>query len=271
MTGSPDLRVSLVQTDLVWHEPDTNLKQLASQISPLAKQTDLVILPEMFTSGFTAQPETVANGYSATQWLLDQAATLDAAIVGSVAYKVEPEITEAQQPEFVNRLLFVSPEGEVTHYDKVHLFRMGDEHKRYQAGTQKQSVLYRGWRLQLTVCYDLRFPVFCRNQNDYDAMICVANWPASRRHHWRTLLQARAIENQAYVLGVNRIGMDGNHLEYSGDSMAIDHLGEALIDEPGEWVKTTTLSWGQLHNYRERFPAWKDADTFSLGINRTIG
>ncbi|MEO0444426.1 MAG: amidohydrolase [Pseudomonadota bacterium] len=267
MTANPKLRVSLVQTDLIWHDPAANLEQLAAQIAPLAKQTDLVVLPEMFTSGFTVHPETVASDHSAVQWLLDQSARLGAAITGSVACKIEPETVDAEAPEapgFVNRLLFVSPDGKVSHYDKVHLFRMGDEHQRYRAGKHKQIVHYRGWRLQLTICYDLRFPVFCRNQNNYDVMICVANWPKSRRHHWRTLLHARAIENQAYVVGVNRVGVDGNHLQYSGDSMLIDPLGEALIDEPGKWVKTATLSHDQLQGYRQRFPAWKDADSFYL-------
>ena len=263
MRALTELRVSLVQTDLVWHDPAANLKQLASTLAPLAEETDLIVLPEMFTSGFTTHPETVADGHIATRWLIDQAARLKAAITGSIACQVE---AAADQPAFVNRLLFVTPEGEVMHYDKVHLFRMADEHKRYQAGGQRTIINYCGWRLLLTVCYDLRFPVFCRNQNDYDGMVCVANWPAVRRHHWRSLLQARAIENQAYVFGVNRVGIDGNDLSYSGDSLAIDFSGETLIDQEGEWLKTVTASQSRLQQYRDRFPAWKDADTFSLSL-----
>ncbi|MFT5118931.1 MAG: omega-amidase, partial [Kiritimatiellia bacterium] len=173
---------------------------------------------------------------------------------------------------FVNRLFFVTPgsdgdgDGELHYYDKCHLFAMGGEHERYQPGKQRSVVNYKGWRFLLTVCYDLRFPVFCRNRNDYDVMLCVANWPQSRRHPWRTLLQARAIENQAYVLGVNRVGKDGNGLEYSGDSMAVNFWGEIVADGPQgkEQLLNATLDRETLLAARKSFPVANDADAFEL-------
>jgi omega-amidase len=258
-----EFRVSLVQTDLVWRDPAANRRQLAEKIQPLADVTDLIVLPEMFTSGFTEEPSTLANKEHrqdklTCEWLLRQAALTEAAVCGSSMFGV----TDG----FVNRLLMATPSGEIFHYDKVHLFRMGGEHERYQAGSIRQVVNYRNWRFLLTICYDLRFPVFCRNCNDYDVMLCVANWPAARRHHWRSLLMARAIENQTYVIGVNRIGIDGKALAYSGDSMAIDCLGNYLID--GEinqsWIETTTLKMQLLTQQRKEFPVWQDADSFKL-------
>ena len=264
-----DLRVSLVQTDLVWQDPAANLQQLEDKIKPLAGATDLIVLPETFTSGFVEEPDSVSNpdilsnnncehDRLTCQWLRKQAVLINAAICGSSIFAVDDG--------FVNRLLMATPTGEILHYDKVHLFRMGGEHKRYRAGDTRQIISYRNWRFLLTICYDLRFPVFCRNRNDYDVMLCVANWPMSRRCHWRTLLTARAIENQAYVLGVNRIGIDGKGLKYSGDSMAIDYLGNVLID--GEvnqsWVQTVTLCMQPLTEQRDKFPVWQDADHFTM-------
>ncbi|MGH1439707.1 MAG: nitrilase family protein [Cellvibrionaceae bacterium] len=276
LTNESQLRVTPVQTDLYWHQPEANRRHLSEQLAKLKGQTDLVVLPEMFTSGFTTHPEKSGSTGETVDWLLAQSKTLGAAIVGSLACPVDESdglVGSAQvdtinttqgRPVFVNRLLFVMPCGKLLHYDKVHLFRMASEHRRYQAGDQRCVIEYRGWRLLLTVCYDLRFPVFCRNQNDYDMMLCVANWPEARRHHWRTLLTARAIENQAYVVGVNRVGVDGNDISYSGDSMVLDFLGDTLLDQQGEWLATTVLDKQKLFEYRERFPVWKDADAFAL-------
>lgn len=258
----PHLRVSLIQTSLAWLDPEANRELLQQKLLPLSGQTDLVVLPEMFTSGFTIHPEDLNCDSTTVDWLLRQAKDIDAAITGSVSMAVEEN--SGDQPFCVNRLLFATPEGKLTCYDKVHLFRMAGEHKRYQSGNQRTVVTFKGWRILLTVCYDLRFPVFCRNRNDYDLMLCVANWPQARRDHWRILLRARAIENQACVVGVNRIGTDGRGLNYSGDSMAINHLGEPLIDQPGEWVATSALSLQELNRYRAEFPAWQDADDFTL-------
>ncbi|MFT6791417.1 MAG: omega-amidase [Cellvibrionaceae bacterium] len=258
------LRTSLVQTSLFWHQPETNRQSLQQKLLPLRNQTDVVILPEMFTSGFTTCPEDLANGSHTIDWLSRQARVLNAAIVGSVATAVDTGA--AGKVRYVNRLWFVPPQGEFFYYDKVHLFRMGNEHRRYQTGQQRTVVEFRGWRLLLIICYDLRFPVFCRNRQDYDAIICVANWPASRALHWRTLLQARAIENQSYVLGVNRVGIDGQNISYIGDSLAVAPRGELLIDQPGEWVRTVELNGEDLCDYRQQFPAWQDADAFDLHL-----
>jgi predicted amidohydrolase len=208
-------------------------------------------------------------------WMQAQAKLLGAAITGSVACDLSLQdanvsesaaenISDNNKPRFVNRMLFVTPQGDFFQYDKVHLFKMADEHKRYQAGNERCVITYKGWRILLTVCYDLRFPVFCRNKNDYDLMLCVANWPSGRAHHWRSLLIARAIENQAYVAGVNRVGKDGNGLDYSGDSLAIDFLGELLVDKPNEWVETLVFDQQALTAYRQRFRAWEDADKFVI-------
>jgi predicted amidohydrolase len=277
------LTVALIQPDLQWLKPTENLCHLSSMMMQMPDDTDLVVLPEMFTSGFTQKPESVANGQQAITWMKEQAKLHDVALTGSVACHVDrndkgvmgngvESVKSDIAPYFVNRMLFITPAGDVTHYDKSHLFQMGGEHKRYKAGDKRCVVTYKGWRLLLTVCYDLRFPVFCRNQQgsddrqEYDAMLCVANWPAVRRHPWRTLLQARAIENQAYVVGVNRVGEDGNGLLYNGDSMAVNFQGEIAVDgkEGNESVLMTTLSMPLLQEARQCFPVWQDADKFIL-------
>jgi predicted amidohydrolase len=287
MKASSQLRVTIVQTALCWLDPLANRKMLEEKFLALKGKTDLIVLPEMFTSGFTIEPEIMDGIDGTVAWLKAQAQFLGAAITGSIACDVSNlQLTSGKvstdnnsdnidsanavddngKPRFVNRMLFVLPEGDLLHYDKVHLFRMADEHKRYQAGNQRCVINYKGWPILLTVCYDLRFPVFCRNRNDYDLMLCVANWPVARAHHWRSLLIARAIENQAYVVGVNRVGKDGNGLDYSGDSLAIDYLGKLLVDKPNEWVETVVFDQQALVEYRQRFRAWEDADNFSIKI-----
>lgn len=281
------LRVTLVQTSLCWLDPAANRQQLEKKFLALKGKTDLIVLPEMFTSGFTVEPEIMRDANGTVAWLQAQAQYLGAAITGSVACDLTDQDVAGTKtasknisgnfdsngsdiddikPRFVNRMLFVTPEGEMFDYDKVHLFKMADEHKRYQAGSERCVINFMGWRILLTICYDLRFPVFCRNRNDYDMMLCVANWPKARAHHWRSLLIARAIENQAYVVGVNRVGTDGNGLEYSGDSLAIDYLGVLLVDKPNEWVETLVLDPQTLVDYRQRFRAWEDADNFAIEI-----
>ncbi len=260
MTDASTLRFTLVQTDLVWQNPTQNRANLSQLLEPLSQQTDVIILPEMFTTGFTMQAETHAEVFAGETlaWLQAQAACLQAALVGSVAMLADGH--------YVNRLLWVAPNGEVQFYDKRHLFRMGDEVNHYTAGQERKTFHYRGWRILPQVCYDLRFPVFMRNRHDYDLAVIVANWPAARRKPWRTLLQARAIENQSYVIGVNRIGVDGTNLPYSGDSLAVDFKGELLVDEPGNepFVKTVSLDLTALQTFKQQFPAWMDADEFQL-------
>ncbi len=252
-----ELRVALLQTELVWQDAAANRRQLAAQLQDV--QADLIVLPEMFSTGFSMQSTEIAEPEGETlAWLTQQAKQLGAALCGSVATRIASGC--------VNRCYFVTPEGEVSYYDKKHLFRMAGEHQAYQAGAERVVVTYRGWRILLQVCYDLRFPVFSRNQTDYDVALYVANWPAARSHAWRTLLQARAIENQAYVLGCNRVGTDGNAIAYRGDSLIVDYLGQPQVDlAPDEaGVLTGTLNLIALRQYRQQFPAHLDADKFSL-------
>lgn len=256
------LSVALIQPDLEWLNPSANMNHLAALLCNIPQKTDIVILPEMFTSGFTEKPEVLDGHQQTIEWMKAQASLHDVAITGSIAC----QIREEKVTYFVNRLLFVLPSGDIFHYDKCHLFQMGGEHERYRPGNKRCIIEYNGWRLLMTVCYDIRFPVFCRNQQDYDVIFCVANWPAVRSHPWRTLLQARAIENQAYVLGVNRVGEDGNGLLYNGDSLAVDYKGMILADggEGRECVLTVDLLFSSLARAREDFPVWKDADNFQL-------
>jgi predicted amidohydrolase len=259
------LRVSLVQGATRWHDPVGNREYYGSLIAPLAGHTDLVVLPETFTSGFSNEAIHNAEtmGGPSVAWLREKAKELDAAITGSVQLRASEGV--------FNRLLFVTPDGEVRHYDKRHLFRYADEHKRYASGRDKLIVEWKGWRICPLVCYDLRFPVFSRNGHDpqrgfdYDLVLFVANWPAARAHAWRTLLRARAIENLSYCLGVNRVGTDGNQLPYSGDSGVLDYLGQAMVDLGAqEQTVTVTLDPAALAAFREKFPAWMDADAFEL-------
>lgn len=259
-----DLRVSLVQTELTWQAPEKNRQMLAGKLQPLKGKTDLVILPEMFTTCFMMNPEDHSEPMHSDTlaWMRSQAVLLGAAICGSVAIQ--------EGDAYINRMLLVSPTGEVQFYDKTHLFRMGNEHQHYRAGTERVIFEYEGWRILPTICYDLRFPVFMRCQNDYDLAICVANWPAPRRNPWRTLLQARAIENQCYMLGVNRVGEDGVGLHYSGDSLAVNFKGELILDKPqGEsFIKTVVLHLSEVQQFREVFPAWRDADEFTMRLEK---
>ncbi|PSL09798.1 putative amidohydrolase [Marinobacterium halophilum] len=254
-----NLRISLVQTHLDWQQPDANRERLTALLAPLEGQTDLIVLPEMFTTGFTMSPNEVAEPMQGPTlaWMQAQARLLGAAICGSVVI---------EDAGYRNRLLFVTPEGEVEYYDKHHLFRMANEHEYYAAGTRRSIIEYKGWRILPQVCYDLRFPVWCRNRDDYDVLLCVANWPSPRRMPWRTLLLARAIENQCYVVGVNRVGEDGKGLEYSGDSLLVDFKGQALLDGPARepFIKTGLLNGEDLKQFRHNFPVWQDADAFTL-------
>ena len=262
-----DLRVSLVQGDTVWHDPAANRDRYGALVAPLAGQTDLVVLPETFTSGFSNEALASAEGMDGptVRWIREQAARLGAVVTGSVQLRVGEGV--------YNRLLWATPEGGLSFYDKRHLFRMAREHERYAAGRDRLTVELKGWRVCPLVCYDLRFPVFIRNRFgheaagrfDYDLLLFVANWPAARRHAWRTLLQARAIENLAFCVGVNRVGTDGNGIAYSGDSAALDFLGLPLLElDDKPQVATAVLSGAKLAEHRERFPAQLDADRFSL-------
>lgn len=266
-TAMQDLRVSLVQGATRWHDPLANRNYYGELIAPLHGRTDLVLLPETFTSGFSNEAIHNAEvmGGPTVAWMLGQAHRLDAAVCGSVQLRDGAGV--------YNRLLFATPDGELRHYDKRHLFRYAKEHERYASGRERLTVEWRGWRICPLVCYDLRFPVFSRNRFDverpgdldYDLLVYVANWPSARGYAWKTLLRARAIENLCFVAGLNRVGVDGNGLHYSGDSAVIDFLGNPLSEcTDEEVVVTTTLPAAELAAHRTRFPAMLDADAFSL-------
>jgi len=255
-----DLTITLIQPDMQWQNPAENRAMYEQLMDQHASGTDLVVLPEMFSTGFTMDSRTAAEpmGGETCQWLQQQAIQRGTAITGSLAIEAGNG--------YVNRMIFTYPDGTQSFYDKRHLFRMAGEHERYQPGEKRVIVNYKGWRILLQVCYDLRFPVFSRNINDYDLALYPANWPAVRRQPWRTLLQARAIENLCYVAGVNRVGTDANGHEYSGDSMLVDFRGDLLIDrEAGvAFCESHTLSAEMLTDFKEKFPAWMDADRFTI-------
>jgi len=252
----PDLTVTIVQSALVWEDPVANLAMFDDTLDGLRGKTDLAVLPEMFSTGFSMTPETVARTMDseAVVWLRKTAASLDIHLVGSVM------IVDAGR--YYNRLMWATPAGELHTCDKRHLFRMLGEDKVYTGGQSLLTVTVQDWKIRPFVCYDLRFPAWSRNlDNAYDAAVFVANWPAKRAEHWKALLKARAIENLSYVIGVNRVGTDGNGLAYSGDSTVIDPVGNTLFtihDQPD--LRTVTLSREILENWRRDFPAWMDAD-----------
>jgi len=255
------LRVTLLQRELIWHEPAANRQQFELILAPLAGTTDVIVLPEMFTTGFSMEVETLAEAEDGTtvDWLKRQAANLDAAITGSVII--------LSGGRYYNRLLWVEPDATVRHYDKRHLFRMASEHNHFYAGSSTLAFAWRGMRVCPLVCYDLRFPVFSRRrvQLDYELLLYVANWPAARADAWQALLRARAIENQAYVVAVNRTGVDGLGVSYDGGSVILDFLGRPLVqlgDVP--LVAGATLSGEALAAFRQRFPVHLDADPFTL-------
>ena len=254
-----DLKVSLVQAATRWHDPQANMTMYAERVGALAGRTDVIVLPETLLSGFTRQARANAEGMDGpgVAWMREIAQRADAAVTGSLVI--------ADNGDIYNRLIWATPEGDLQWYDKRHLFRMAGEHKRYAGGDRRLVVEWRDWRICPLVCYDLRFPVWCRNRDDYDLMLFVANWPRARRHAWRSLLVARAIENLSWVAGVNRIGRDGNDVDYAGDSVVIDPLGEIVADlaERDESL-TCSLSAARLCEHRERFPAHLDADRFSI-------
>ncbi|MGA9422246.1 MAG: amidohydrolase [Rhodanobacteraceae bacterium] len=262
------LRVSLIQGATRWHDAAANRDYYGALVRALARSTDLVVLPETFLSGFTNETlhhaETMQG--AGMRWLRELARDVDAVVTGSL-------IVRDRGDRCANRLIWMRPDGSHEQYDKRHLFRMAGEHERYVGGTQRLIVELAGWRICPLVCYDLRFPVWVRNCHDrsderfdYDLSLFVANWPAARRHAWRTLLRARAIENLSYCVGVNRIGTDGNGIAYAGDSAALDFLGQPLVEFGArEQVATVTLDADALTAHRTRFPAWMDADAFELG------
>lgn len=255
----PNLNLALVQTHLAWHDREGNHAHFEVLLEQ-ARGADLVILPEMFTTGFTMDSERLAEPEQGPtcKWLKAQAKKLDAVITGSV-------IIRAADGSHRNRLLWARPDGEVLHYDKRHLFRMAGEHQHYTPGERQVQFELKGWRVRPLICYDLRFPVWSRDPHDTDLLLYTANWPAARRQHWNRLLPARAIENLCYVAAVNRVGIDGKGFAYSGDSQVLDFQGESLLGAAeADGVFHVALNAVDLAAYRARFPANLDADTFDI-------
>ena len=253
------LRVSLVQFEIAWEDPLANCALLEEKLQCLANQTDVVVLPEMFSTGFSMNDKGAEIGHGPViQWIKLMANRLNALVVGSIKCK--------ENNQFFNRFVAFTPNGEKFSYDKKHLFRMGGEDQFYTAGNERCIISYQNWNIAAFVCYDLRFPVWSRNVDlAYDLAIYVANWPAVRSHAWNTLLRARAIENLAYVVGVNRIGQDGNEIQYQGDSALISYLGNDLLNLSNEdAIKTHSISKSDLIEFREKFPTDLDADDFEL-------
>lgn len=253
--------ITPLQTSIVWENKFQNLQLLESYLKQLKGTTDLVILPEMFSTGFTMNSHLLAeeNDGVTIHTIKAYAKEYDIALCGS-------HIAE-ENGHFYNRGFFITPEGEEFFYDKKHLFRMGDEIDHFSAGDKRIIISWRGWNICLLICYELRFPVWSRNMgNEYDLLIYVANWPASRQIVWNTLLPARALENMCYVCGVNRIGIDGNDLSYSGGSVVYSPKGKLLASVPDnqEGHCSVELDLPSLNKFREKFPVWKDADSFIL-------
>lgn len=257
------LRVTLLQTALDWHDPAANRQRFDRLTASLTGQTDLIVLPEMFSTGFTMAAEQVAEPVDGptTQWMRATAARLNAVVTGSLVTR--------DGNDYFNRLIWMRPDGRYDTYDKRHLFRMASEQNHYAPGTKRLVVDLHGWKISPLICYDLRFPVWSRNRigtaDGYDVLIYVANWPERRRYPWQTLLRARAIENMSYCIGVNRVGADASGVDHSGDSAALDFLGQPLCpDLVGEAVQTVSLDYAKLQSFREKFGAHKDADDFLL-------
>jgi predicted amidohydrolase len=253
------MKVALIQAPLFWEKPKQNRDYFEAKIKALAENVDLIVLPEMFTSGFTMNPKAVAETMQGETllWIQALAKAKNSAITGSLVME--------ENGHFFNRLVFVFPSGEIQKYDKKHLFTLAGEDQVYTSGTQKLLVEYKGFKICPLICYDLRFPVFARNTEDYDVLIYVANWPKIRINAWDSLLKARAIENMCYTIGVNRIGEDANQHEYIGHSQVIDFLGNYDIEpQETEGIFTTTLDKKKILETRQKFGFLNDRDAFKL-------
>ncbi|HLF44962.1 MAG TPA: nitrilase family protein [Chitinophagaceae bacterium] len=270
------LTITGIQTHLHWENPVANLKMLEEKIKSISDKTEIVILPEMFSTGFSMKPETLAETMDGetVRWMKRIAAEKKIILAGSVMITDSGHNSRSQtgtdRPLHYNRLIWMLPSGQYGYYDKRHLFAYAGEDEHYTPGTKRLIASVKGWKINLLVCYDLRFPVWSRQQlkeegPEFDLLVYIANWPERRIHAWKTLLQARAIENQCYVAGINRVGKDGNDIYHSGSSMVIDPLGEILYQEENkEAVFTVTLQKQKLEDIRAKLPFWKDGDSFLI-------
>ncbi|WP_291399430.1 amidohydrolase [Daejeonella sp.] len=256
------LKITSFQSYLFWENIDKNLQNLGLRLNSIREKTDLIVLPEMFNTGFSMNPSEFAEemGGKTMKWMHDQARKFESVITGSLIIK--------ESDKYYNRLIWMRPDGSHEQYDKRHLFGMGEEDKHYTAGTQKLFVELKGWKICPAICYDLRFPVWLRNKNEeYDLLLIVANWPERRSLHWRSLIPARAIENQAFVVAVNRVGHDGNEVFHSGDSMCIDPNGKVVYYKPNdEDLYTFTIHKNDLTETRRNLPFLRDADSFDINL-----
>jgi len=264
------LTISTIQTNLLWEERSANLRLLEQKIAGIEEKTEIIVLPEMFSTGFSMQTRTLAETMEGetVQWMKRVSRENGIILTGSVVIE--------EGGNYYNRLIWMLPNGEHGHYDKRHLFAYAEEDKHYHPGNKRLIASVKGWKINLLVCYDLRFPVWARQaplssrrgdggEVEYDVLIYVANWPERRSHAWKTLLCARAIENQCYVVGVNRVGTDGNNIYYSGNSLIIDPMGQVLYHMADEEdVFTITLQKEKLDEVRSKFPFWKDSDSFKI-------
>lgn len=255
------MKIALIQSDIIWEDGVKNLQNFEAKINTIASDVNLIVLPEMFTTGFSMYPEGIAETMegNSVSWLKYIAKSRNTAITGSLVIK--------ENDKFYNRLFFVFPSGEIQHYDKRHLFSLAGEDELYSAGAKKLIVEYKGWKICPLICYDLRFPVFSRNTEEYDLLLYVANWPTARINAWDALLKARAIENMAYTIGVNRVGEDGNHHSYPGHSQVFDFLGDEIIEPTQEEnIFIANLDKNKLLETRKKFGFLNDQDSFEIKI-----
>jgi omega-amidase len=255
------LTLTTIQTNLQWENKAENLQSLKEKINSIGEKTEIIVLPEMFSTGFTIQPQLFAETMEGEtiQWMKEIAIANKVVLTGSIIIK--------EEEYYFNRLIWMLPNGELGYYDKRHLFAYGEENRHYTAGKKRLIASVKGWKINLQICYDLRFPVWARQQSEaeYDLLLYVANWPEKRIRAWKTLLCARAMENQCYVVGVNRVGNDGNNIYHSGDSLIIDPSGEVLYHMPdAEDIFTITLEKEKLEEMRKKFPFAKDSDQFTI-------
>ncbi|MGG6229851.1 amidohydrolase [Tenacibaculum sp. SDUM215027] len=260
MSTTNTLQVALIQSDLVWENPPANRKQFEKKINSLSNNIDLVVLPEMFTTGFTMDASAVAETMEGetVQWLQNLAQKKSVAITGSIVVN--------ENDNFYNRLLFVHPSGKIDFYDKKHTFTLAGEHEIFSAGTERTMVDYKGWKICPLICYDLRFPIWARNTEDYDLLLYVASWPKPRIEAWDSLLKARAIENMSYTIGVNRVGVDANNYEYTGNTVCYDTLGNCLAknNKRTEDILIVELNKEAQIKIRNRFRFLDDRNEFIL-------
>jgi omega-amidase len=258
----PTLTITTVQTSLCWEDVNENILIFDAKINQITEATDIIVLPEMFTTGFTMNPKQLAedHGGAGLQWMIKKAKEKQVVITGSISVK--------ENGHYYNRLYWVQADGTYQSYDKRHLFTLGKEHEFYTAGKKRLIVEYKGWKICPLICYDLRFPIWSRNrkENQYDVLIYVANWPEVRSYPWKQLLIARAIENQCFVVGVNRIGEDGNGFNHSGDTSVLGPRGEKLnFTQPHEdKIEQIELAYSELTEFRKVFPVIEDSDDFKI-------